>query len=155
MDLQTYARRQAILDTYHDRNPELWDDIGAVLEMVGYEGMSSDETETEATRTTAKVVRRREKPWRDPSLSRMWEAIEDYDRRKKKEENRNTKSGNQGFGRLPCIETRPASTSAPVRGLPKNFYRTTWWLSQHSHIRDGLQSKPERPLPDYARCVLS
>jgi hypothetical protein len=125
-----------------------------ILEMAGYGGMSSDETETEATRTTVKVVRRREKAWRDPSLSRMWQVVEEYDCRKRREEKKVT-PGNPGYNRLPCMETRPASNAAPVRGLPRNFYRSTWWLSQHNHIRDDLLAKPEKPLPDYTQCVVS
>jgi hypothetical protein len=125
----------------------------SIVDILGYGGMSSDETETEATRTTVKVVRRREKPWRDPSLSRILEAVDQYDRRIRREK-RQTKGGNPGFDRLPCLETKPNSTTPPVCGLPKNFYRPTWWLSQHSHVQDNLLSKPEQTLPDYTQYVL-
>jgi len=121
-----------------------------VLDLLGYGGMSSDETETEADRTSIKTLRRIDKPWRDLSISHMWEAIEEYDVMVRKIEKKE-KLGNPGLLRLPSMTTKPGSPSAPVRFLPKNFYRTTWWLSQHEHVQCDLQSKPERSLPDFSR----
>jgi len=112
--------------------------------------MSSDETETEADRNLIKTLRHVDKPWHDLSIGHMWVAIEEYDVSMRKIEKKE-KLGNPGLLRLPPMTTKPASTSAPVHLLPKNFYRPTWWLSQHEHVESNLQSKPERSLPDYAQ----
>jgi len=115
--------------------------------------MSSDETETEATRTSAKQVRPRDRPWRNASLGRMWEAVEDYDV-SNKQLDKQRKLGNPGFGHLPPLATKPPSAGVAVRYLPKNFYSPTWWLLQHEHVLSDLSSKPERSLPDYSRYVI-
>lgn len=115
--------------------------------------MSSDETETEGGRSSVKAVRRWEKPWRDPSVSRMWEAVEEYNLMVRMK-NRKQKVGNSGVIRLPSLATNDPGASAPVRFLPKNFYRPTWWLSQHEHVQDDLASKSEMHLPDHTQCVL-
>jgi len=120
-----------------------------VLNLLGYGGMSSDKTETEATRGSLKVLRRRDRLWRDGSLGQMWEAIENYDnimlRRRQRE-----KLGNAGLKRLPPSSTDPVSEGAAVRFLPKNFYRLTWRFSLHEHNQFALYLKEERPLPDYS-----
>jgi hypothetical protein len=121
--------------------------------MLGYGGMSTDETDTEGDRNTVKTLRRCDKPWRDLTISRMWEVIEEYDIMTRKTEKKE-RVGNPGLLRLPSMVTQPVSTSAPVRFLPKNFYRPTWWLSQHEHVQCDLLSKPERLLPDYSQYVL-
>ena len=123
------------------------------MDLLGYGGMSSDETETEATRTSAKQVRRRDRPWRSASLGRMWEAVEDYDV-SNKQLDKQRKLGNPGFGRLPPLASKPPSAGVAVRYLPRNFYSPTWWLSQHEHVLSDLSSKPERSLPDYSRYVI-
>lgn len=124
-----------------------------MLAALGYSGMTSDETETEGDRNSVKTLRRCDKPWRDLSLSHMWEAIEEYDIVVRKTEKK-SKLGNPGLPRLPSTATKSVSISAPIRFLPKNFYRSTWWLSQHEYVQCDLQPKPERPLPDYAQYAL-
>lgn len=120
-----------------------------MLNLLGYGGMSSDETDTEATRDSPKVLRRRDRLWRDASLGRMWEAIETYDNIMLKRGQRE-RQGNPGLKRLPPSSTNPVSQGAAVRFLPKNFYRPTWWFSQHEYNQFALHSKEERPLPDYS-----
>jgi hypothetical protein len=112
--------------------------------------MSSDETETETSRTSVKQVRRRDKVWRDASLARMWEAVEEYNVSVRKTEMKE-KQGNSSYNRLPPLATNSVSVGKAVRFLPKNFYSPTWWLSQHDHVRYDLLSKPERALPDYSQ----
>jgi hypothetical protein len=80
----------------------------------------------------------------------MWEAIEEYDVSMRKVEKKE-KLGNPGFLCLPLITTKPASPSAPVHFLPKNFYRPTWWLSQHEYVQSNLQSKLKWSLPNYSQ----
>ena len=112
--------------------------------------MSSDETETEASRTSVKQVRRRDKVWRDVSLARMWEAVEEYNISVRKTELKE-KLGNSGYCRLPPLATDSVSVGKAVLFLPRNFYSPTWWLSQHEHAQYNLSSKPERALPDYSK----
>ena len=111
-----------------------------MLNLLGYGGMSSNETETEATRGSPKVLRRRDRLWHDGSLGRMWEAIENYDnimlRRGQQE-----KIGNPGLKCLPPSSTDPVSEDAAVRFLPKNFYRLTWWFYLHKHDQFALHLK--------------
>ena len=76
--IQTYQRREWIIEQYCDHNPSFWDEVESILELLGYGGMSSDETETETSRTSVKQVHRRDKVWCDASLARMWEAVEEY-----------------------------------------------------------------------------
>ena len=57
-------------------NPEAWGAYIDVVDMLSAAGMSSDETETEATRNKLKVVRRHQKNWRSPDLSRFFESVD-------------------------------------------------------------------------------
>jgi hypothetical protein len=112
--------------------------------------MSSDKTETEASRDSLKVLRRLDRPWCDTSLCWLWEAIEDYNHIMMKREQRD-KLGNPGLRRLQPLATNPVSTGAVMHFLPKNFYRPTWWFSQHEHVQFALHSKEDQPIPDYSQ----
>lgn len=71
INLQTFHRRIQMGEDLNPENPEAWQAYINVVDTIGAAGMSSDETETEATRDTLKVVCRHEKNWRSPDLSRF------------------------------------------------------------------------------------
>jgi hypothetical protein len=110
--------------------------------MIGAAGMSSDETETEPTRDTLKVVRRHEKKWCSPDLSQFFESV---DQRYKPRAR-----GNRPYRRLPSKGDREPTDSKAVPGLPLNFYRATWYWSLHQVDRQDLDAKEDMPLPNLA-----
>jgi len=126
-------------------NPEAWGAYIDVVDMLSAAGMSSDETETEATRNKLKVVRRHQKNWRSPDLSRFFESVD--------QRHKPRAQGNKPYQRLPSKGDREPKDYKAVRGLPQNFYRATWYWSLHQVDRKGLNAKEEMTLPDLAACV--
>ena len=90
--------------------------------MLGANGMSSDETESEGTPVRPKTVRRVAKSWLDNDVSEMWRDMERGTRIQE------ARAGNPGLIRQ-TLTGGGATRSAPVRGLPLNFYDRLWWTS--------------------------
>jgi hypothetical protein len=142
---QTFNRRvQTGKDCKHV-NPEEWGKFIDIVDMLGIAGMSSDETETEATRDNLKTVRRRQKDWHSSELSRFFESVD----RMHKPHAR----GNKPYRRLPSKGDREPTVTNAVCRLPINFYRTTWYWSLHKVDREELDAKEEMPLPNLTSCV--
>lgn len=145
VNLQTFHRRIQMGEDLKPENPKAWRAYIDVVDMVGAAGMSSDETETEASRDNLKVVRRHEKNWRSPDLSRFFESVD--------QKHKPRARGNKPYRRLPSKGDREPTDSKAVSGLPINFYRATWYWSLHHVDRQDLDAKEEMPLPDLSACV--
>lgn len=115
--------------------------------------MSSDETDSERrTVKHLKVVRRVPKIWLSPTISALWNAVEDYGR------GLYDRQGNTPLQRLyepnPSAPLTPAKRKARlavkcVSGLPMNYYSTVWWKTLSSSQQALVLRLPTKELPDY------
>ena len=94
-------------EDYKHENPEEWGKYIDVVDMLGVIGMSSDETETEATRDSLKVVRRRQKDWRSSDLSRFLRSVDQLHKPHVR--------GNKPYRRLPSKGDQEPTVSCCVR----------------------------------------
>ncbi|KAF8995683.1 hypothetical protein BDQ17DRAFT_1430190 [Cyathus striatus] len=109
-----------------EEDNELWKEVKHIHEILGVNGMSSDEMEVEGTTTWQKVVRRRVKAWQNDSISDLFRNVETY----------GTGLCKRG-GNIHCFREHGASTSGTkagkktrkdqqcVKGLPSNYYDQT------------------------------
>jgi len=141
---QTQNRRRDIIDRHHDGNPAFWDSVEILLESLGGDGMSSDESESEGT---VKKTRRVRKGWISPEVSQVWQMVERYHNRIKPK----NKRGNMGLER--DFAHHHTSIHRIVAGLPKNYYDNLWWQSLSASEQANLDPQPPKALPDCSVCV--
>lgn len=116
-----------------------------MLEFLGAQGMSSDESESDSTehRRGSFLVRRRE--WRSDEILALLKYVDEHRK----------KYGMLG-GALPGTPPRrrrrlrvgaPASTRKAIIGLPVNFYRPEWLEGLTASQRKLLNAQRPYPLP--------
>lgn len=118
-----------------------------LLEALGQDGMSSDETDEEES-SSSKIVRRVRLPWVAMEVSQLWKHVESHH------------TTNQATlvlrGNKPHVrrfESARHSTRPAVANLPKNFYDTLWWHQLRSSERARLQAKEDMAIPDSEQYV--
>lgn len=127
---------------------EAWKELKTMLEMLGPEGMSSDESETEVImgqRKTTYHVKRQ--PWRARFLARNLRII-DCDR------NATNAYGNAPPGNPPRDRRRVSTTMVHVSrrvataGLPMNYYDAEWFNKLSARDRRDLHVQPAVAIVD-------
>lgn len=118
-----------------------WQDHLDIVETLGVEGQSSDETDDE----DPNVYNVRILPWRNKELVRK---VSMNDQAK----NTTNAYGNQRSGNRPRVrkrrrDARP-SQRKPPRGKPLNYYNQEWYKKLTSGQRQALGALPERPFLD-------
>jgi len=114
----------------------------SLVDTLGVDGMSSDESEVDEGGQRAYRVKRR--IWRS-------KALEKYLRRIDKDYNRTNAYGNGRAGKPPRVRKRPAyndSAAEAIRGLPANFYDPNWLRKLGSWEKQDLETAPSKTLMD-------
>lgn len=146
---QTFKRRQQIAKERRHLDPPFWDRTAEVIEYLGAQGMSSDETVQEARGMNPKVVRRIPKPWLHTDVSSLLAAIDEQGSVV------TPSRGGKTVLRLRAPDSRAGVTmrseSAPVCKLPANYYDEMWWRSLSNGQQLSIQRRPGQPLPDAVR----
>jgi hypothetical protein len=115
-----------------------WEWVRDVIDRLGYDGMSSEDSDREQETSDIKTYRVRRVPWRR-DLTNIVELLE--------RERRVDKSVFEPQGSQPVPRTRdpqaPASTRIPVHGLPLAFYDRQWYDSLTREQREELEVSEE------------
>jgi hypothetical protein len=126
----------------------MWAEVRVLHDQLGYDGMSSDETDTPSQQkrnTRRKVVRRVRKAWVNPIVSVGYQHLEELGSPRR---DQGSVRGNIALDRI-YEATRCNDTRQAVAGLPKNWYDTIWWKSLGEVEQHMLDPQPEAPLPDW------
>lgn len=129
-----YQRRRKIVDQNKHRNPAIWSNVGTVLNKLGIQGMSGDETDTEAHRS--KKMRCMKHSWLNPKITELWVALDSYQHAVMEEllvKIRNRR-GNPGLPRSDTRVRLDSDVPAP-KFLPRNWYADDWWIQ----LNEGAQ----------------
>lgn len=137
------------IDLYFKENPIFWAEVQRLLESLGDKGMSSDETDSEASRSGYKVVRRVPLPWLCDEVPMLWKEVEAFHIARQAHRPRRS---NKPIPRIFEAFHR-SSTCHAVAGLPKNFYNSIWWTSLHDGQQLFMEPKGPTELPDRAQYV--
>jgi len=139
---QRYNRRKRIVEYMIELRVEdetqdlhLWKWLQSVLEHLGAEGMSSDESSTENFETVYRVTNM---PWRRA----LTESMDIIDRQRHKDADIFTPKGSKPTKRLRGTGN-PASERDPVDGLPRAFYDDKWYEKLNIYHQRKLQITDE------------
>lgn len=113
----------------------LWEWLQSVLEHLGADGMSSDESSTENFETVYRVTNM---PWRRA----LMEGMDIIDRQRHKDADIFTSKGSKPTKRLRGTGN-PASKRDPVYGLPRAFYDNKWYEQLNQYHQRRLQVTDE------------
>ena len=113
----------------------LWKWLVSVLEYLGPDGMSSDESSTEGFET---VYRVKNMLWRRNVI----DCMDIIGRQRHKDADIFTPKGSKPTKRVRGT-ANPPSTREPVRGLPRSFYDDGWFEQQDWHHQSKLRSTTE------------
>jgi hypothetical protein len=100
---------------------ERWDFLFTVVNSLGIEGMSSDESEVDQDGQKAYRVKKR--AWRPKKIEMLLRRVD-------KDRNTRNAYGNDRQGNIHRTRKRPAfkdSTRKAIPGLPLNFYDPNWY----------------------------
>lgn len=110
-----------------------------MVQKLGVDGNSSDETDTENRSYTVRF-----KEWRSSEVSQLLRFIDDN-------RTHTNANGNNKPGTAPRKRIRrpypPSSQDKPIACLPLNFYNKTWYDSLSSLQQVQLDAQPEMELP--------
>jgi hypothetical protein len=105
-----------------DDEHAVWDQFGMMIEELGHEGMSSDDSEIDDDGRKVFPVRRM--PWRSKEIERRLIQVD-------KDYNTTNAYGNSRAGNPPRHRTRrnamKVSRRKPTAGYPLNFYDRHWY----------------------------
>ena len=137
--------------TYHFCNPENWDAISRIIDCLGVEGMSGDETDT-PTEVYPKIVRQVEILWISPHISQLFQAVNSYEPALQ-EGNMCSRLGNAPLPHHyePCMKN---TLSRPIPNLPCNWYSDTWFRGLFAGQRVALLVLADGELPTLVSATL-
>ncbi|KAF9236805.1 hypothetical protein BU15DRAFT_63733 [Melanogaster broomeanus] len=115
----TFARRQKIVMQNRSRDPEKWDAIHKIIDRLGVEGMSGDETDSPPF-SRPKVLQCLELPWINPGISCLFKSMETYESALRTE-NMLEQIGNSSLKRH-WEAGRKEVKSTTIPGLPRNWF---------------------------------
>ncbi|KAK7056786.1 hypothetical protein VNI00_002503 [Paramarasmius palmivorus] len=125
---------------------ENWIMIAEMIEKIGADGMSSDESEDEDSGPNGTVATVRSMPWRSPEVTRSLRRTDDH-------ANRKSAYGNQAPGNKPHVRRRfrhaQPSRRAAVSNLPLNFYDPQWLRDLPDVLYMDLAPEAEAELPTW------
>ena len=110
-----------------------------MLEQFGVDGMSSDESETEAGVKQYVILN---KSWRPEEVSRWLQGMDAVAAL--------TTKGRGNRPRMRIMSTRIDDTRPAVRGLPKNAYNATWYATLGTFARADLHRRDDDY--DFSHC---
>lgn len=132
---------------YTGETKKVWDFLLRLVNMLGQQGMSSDESESDDG------MERRQKclinvlPWRHRDLTPYLKRID-------KDVNLQNQYGHRRAGTQPRVRLRHSpqkqaalSKREAVPGLPFNFYDSTWYATLSPRDKTLLRTKPPMDLP--------
>jgi hypothetical protein len=109
-----------------------WDFLFTVVDSLGIDGMSSDESEVD--QDNKKSFRVKKRAWRSKKIEKILRRVD-------KDRNTTSAYGNDRQGNSPRTCNRPAysdSAGEAVRGLPCNFYDTFWYHKLSNWDKEDL-----------------
>ena len=115
---------------------------------LGHDGMSSDETETEARGLVAKSIRQIPKAWLSEEIGQMWEAVETVGRATSQA------VGNHQVQHIFSASTAGRSKARAVCGLPFNFYSDLWWKNLTEAQQHFLHRNSQNKLIPSKVCIV-
>lgn len=114
-----------------------WQILYAMVNTLGVDGISSDETDGEEHSVRAKE-------WRSAQVRDLLVYIDDN-------RSKTNSYGNPRPGTRPRVRVRrrnpPSSRNVPIAGLPKNYYHQAWYDSLTIVQQEQLGPIAEIPLP--------
>src|SRR6266852_4142680 len=132
-----------MVDLHLDNDPALWGGISQMMEYLGCDGMSSNETDNEASSGIIKAVRRVRKGWLSEEISEVWHTAETYHRAQTQGQ---SKRGNKPCRRNPVPVEGQQSYDRVTPGLPRNYYDSIWFQSLTHSDKLLLRPLPPRAL---------
>jgi hypothetical protein len=144
--------RSQIAAELHDLDPDGASALWEVVNMLGVDGQSSDESDNEqeslsecsSSPTGRLCYTRKLREWRSDEVSDLLYFIDSC--RKKRNGYGNKKAGKEPTQRLHS-ESPTVSTRAPVPGLPRNFYNDAWYACLTPEEEAGLGAIESMELP--------
>lgn len=118
----------------------MWGEVEDILDRLGHEGISSDETDGD---TQPKRLRRVARGWLNPAVSEMWRDIEKYELSNPR--SRRSQRGNRPLLRIFMSQT--TNLQKPVKELPMNYYDSLWWKSLSEPEQAMLNPGPPEAIP--------
>ena len=144
LNLKTLARRKKIASRNRSRDPEKWDAVHKIIDTLGVEGMSGDETDCPPA-AKPKALRRLELPWINPGISHLFQSVETYESAHRME-NMLEQVGNSSL--KCCWEAgRKKGKSTPIPGLPHNWYNDDWFKGLTAGARLMLSVRKDIAIP--------
>ena len=143
MALQRHDRRTRIVeymvklkDGNEQNDLHLWKWFASILEQLGSDGMSSEESSTEGVKT---VYRVKLLPWRR-NVTHVMDII---DSQRHKDADIYPAQGTKPTKRVRGT-ANPPSTRTAVRGLPRDLYDDDWFHQLNKNGRDALGISEDR-----------
>jgi hypothetical protein len=145
--VQKVVSRHKTVEENEYRDPQLWKAARDVVDAVGVDGMSGEDTDGEPPGREKRLLRVPVK-WINPELTGLFHIIDTW-KSAVQDESFSTPRGNRPLTRL-------ATSKVPVeghatKGLPRNWYDETWYKSQSDPKKILLNTLPPRPIP----CIVS
>jgi hypothetical protein len=135
-----------------------WEQVQKVLDGLGPEGMSGDETDRQQSsgfsrRSRTKKLRRVVLPWRNPAITELFSSLETYEGAVREECFMSTR-GNRPLERLDEMAEPTTTPAKPIRRLPRNWYKNDWYRSLTHAAKLLLSPRQTCPIPDLV-CMLA
>ena len=145
--MQEYKSRIGICYENNHRNSDIWDKFQYVIERIGPQGMSGDETDSQSNNLSTKKLVKLSLPWINPDISRLMAAADTYRDAVHDECMVITKRGNPGLPRT-LQTSRNLSAATAIRALPRNWYGNTWYwrLTRAEKARLNAQDDVDVPV---------
>ena len=128
----------AMKQTKGDGDIRSWEWVREVIDRLGYDGMSSEDSDRKQETSDIKTYRVRSMPWRR-DLTKIIKLLE--------LERRIDRSVFRPQGSLPVLRTRNpqalASSRPEVRGLPLAFYDEKWYALLTGEQKEDLEVSEE------------
>ncbi|TFK17175.1 hypothetical protein FA15DRAFT_711062 [Coprinopsis marcescibilis] len=143
-----FGKRKEITEEERDdaQDEVVWRDFHKVVSVLGYNGMSSDESDYDNDGNPTGKAFVRHMDWRAPAIGTILKHIDQDE--KMTGAYGGPKAGNCGLKRKRKMDARPTRRPAKA-GLPINFYHPTWYSTLSKELKRELDVKPEMPLPEY------
>ena len=126
--------------------------ISKIIERLGVEGMSGDETDAPSSIFT-KSVRHVEIPWLSPHISELFRAVDSYEP-SVREENMRSHLGNTSLLRHYESCKKNARAKA-ISSLPRNWYDDGWVRALSAGERAFLFALADVELPSLVSAIIS
>lgn len=144
--LQDYKSRIRTYNENNHRDADVWEQFQCVMEKLGPQGMSGDETDPQSNNRSTKNLIKLSLSWLHPDISQLMAAADTYRGAVHDECMVITKRGNPGLPRSSQASRNP-STTAAIKKLPRNWYDDTWYRRLTRAEKARLNAQADYPIP--------